>query len=550
MIEPNEFLTDQDRSYVASILSSATAESSYLSGRNEAFFYLFVDRVKLKNRQSDIKDFISDLPSSFPLDFTPSRGAKLYLVRAYLFRGQLQFSQSRLHYRLQNRFLHVTLPRQQRRPVAKPRSGYVPKYIPRYTKKFSVKSRRQSPEIYYRDFIRYRSGHPGSSSQSTVTYDVYRREWEGTVTPNFGAKLARELPINNYSLFMRQVRDSGYVDMSFYICSDPPSLFLESGPYRDILGTGYGGSSLGSAQHFNVDQLESRALNKIISKSGLQMTNLAQDFATYRQTVDLIADSAKRIALSLLALKKGNLSQASSQLFTAARPRRFGPGGAPSHTKSLANNWLALQYGWKPLLQDISESMELVSKFKSPSAPVFMVKASAKDKLVVTRRLAYNSDAPTCGRELRTTETYVTYMLRYKVADRLTQFLSQTGFTSPVNLGWELLPYSFVVDWFLPIGPYLETLNAFEGLEFVDGYKTKFTREEGSYRQSFEGPNFPGFETPCNIYVRKGSLSFFAVRHDREKFTSFPTPTFPQFKNPFSTAHALNGLALLRSAFR
>jgi hypothetical protein len=39
------------------------------------------------------------------------------------------------------------------------------------------------------------------------------------------------------------------------------------------------------------------------------------------------------------------------------------------------------------------------------------------------------------------------------------------GLLDPLTVVWEIIPYSFVVDWFLPIGSYLENLAVFPFLE-------------------------------------------------------------------------------------
>jgi hypothetical protein len=41
-----------------------------------------------------------------------------------------------------------------------------------------------------------------------------------------------------------------------------------------------------------------------------------------------------------------------------------------------------------------------------------------------------------------------------------------------------------------------------------------------------------------------------SVALNRTKLTSWPVQSFPQFKNPFSTTHVANALALMRTAFR
>jgi hypothetical protein len=153
------------------------------------------------------------------------------------------------------------------------------------------------------------------------------------------------------------------------------------------------------------------------------------------------------------------------------------------------------------------------------------------------------------GERKVTTKSHSTIGIRYKVDNGLLAFAAQTGFTNPINLAWEVLPYSFVVDWFLPIGPYLETLSAFHGLVFVDGFESKLTVQYTSIVREYKGA-FPSAGFPKVNWDLKGRLWRTSIIVNRYKLLSFPTAVMPTFKNPLSVTHALNGLALLRAAFR
>jgi hypothetical protein len=138
--------------------------------------------------------------------------------------------------------------------------------------------------------------------------------------------------------------------------------------------------------------------------------------------------------------------------------------------------------------------------------------------------------------------------LYYKVDDVFKNKMSQLGLNSPVSLAWELIPYSFVVDWFLPIGQALEDLSKFEGLVFDSGYKTQLTKTYISV--IFNSDEFvqeaPGFSTRRR---NTGNGSEELVKMDRTILTDFPKPNFPRLKNPITLIHAANAAALLVTRF-
>jgi hypothetical protein len=126
-------------------------------------------------------------------------------------------------------------------------------------------------------------------------------------------------------------------------------------------------------------------------------------------------------------------------------------------------------------------------------------------------------------------------------------FLAQTGFTNPINLVWEILPFSFVADWFIGIGPYLEALSAWDGLTFIDGYQTQFSKMWVSGSVDYDGVNVGN---PAGQVFQDARLKLEEVLFERIKLTAFPSMTFPSFKNPLgSVTHAMNGIALIVGIF-
>lgn len=121
-----------------------------------------------------------------------------------------------------------------------------------------------------------------------------------------------------------------------------------------------------------------------------------------------------------------------------------------------------------------------------------------------------------------------------RVRDQDISRLTSLGLSDPAQVAWALVPFSFVVDWFLPVGSYLEALGAVKGLTFVSGTRTEFTNGslniQTGYLKSSEG-------TP---FTRYGHIATVA----RSVYTGFPFP-LPYVKSPFSTSHMVSALALI-----
>lgn len=68
--------------------------------------------------------------------------------------------------------------------------------------------------------------------------------------------------------------------------------------------------------------------------------------------------------------------------------------------------------------------------------------------------------------------------------------ISQFGLANPLAIAWELVPFSFVLDWFVNVGDYLSSLTDFVGVELKNASTTTFTTYAGTYIRT-EIPNSP-----------------------------------------------------------
>lgn len=386
-------------------------------------------------------------------------------------------------------------------------------------------------------------------SQTSASYTSYHRSFSSVRTPNFGLVSRKDLPVNPYSLTLEKTN----LGQGLYfrqLRSSPSTVYFNKALASTTIIDGV------PALPIFDEALYNSAVRKLGEKAELDINNIAQDLVQFRQTTNMIASSATRIYRSVTALKHGNIPLATSSLFHGTG-RHDSRQGNPSKSKSLANNWLELQYGWKPLLQDIDGSMRALANFVQVNPCYRTVRATTKKEVVSYWPVTFPNQAVDFGHSgdpltvlvngervsLQSIRTWV----RFRLNSNLISLLSQTGFTSPVNLAWELLPYSFVVDWFLPIGPYLESFSAFEGMTFVDGSVTHFSRTRDFAHVSFNGvlPRSPSYDSKVRAYYDHE-----IVQVTRQKLSQFPVSYLPRFKNPFSSVHAANALALLKTAFK
>lgn len=401
----------------------------------------------------------------------------------------------------------------------------------------------------------------GLASSALITWFPYARTKVSVNTPNFlSLKRRGRLPINNYSMSYTEIQDAGcYQD--FNDPRTPDQATYETGPYLAYLGVGSFGNAV-PAMGGN-PSVDNRAVSKLMAIGGNKGNGVAQNLAQISQNLNLVTSTATKIYNSVRALKRGNMSGAINALTggKVATPAgtKFRMGGnlsklsakqrSLSGSKALAENWLALQYGWKPLLQDLHDSFESIARLKLGNIHPQVARATAYAFEVSTYDLNLNTAyKPKTGTCVMTREWTTRYGLRYVIDDHLTSFLAQSGITNPIALGWELVPFSFVVDWFLPIGPYLDSLQAWNGLSFVSGWVSQTRHQETFYNCYYSGPQYAA-DGLDNITLA-GGLRHSYVSYARSQLSGFPSMTPPVFKNPFSVGHVQNALALMRTAFK
>jgi hypothetical protein len=291
-------------------------------------------------------------------------------------------------------------------------------------------------------------------------------------------------------------------------------------------------------------------LNKLASEVKDQKVNLAQVFAERRQTSDLIVSTIRRLVSSISSLRRGNIVGAVTAL-TGSR-NRLGKVTRVTGVKRVAGgipeNWLALQYGWKPLLSDVYGSIEELNRSMTEGKPLLSAQASARFNLPRVEHafglpdnffpegIQFRSSGYASGRGV----------FVYSVDSTLASAMTRVGVADPLTLAWELLPWSFVVDWFLPIGNYISNLNYSNGLTFHSGYistKASDTWTTSTTRSS--GKTGPLTLSWSNVRIGSQTNTF-----RRFAFYDFPSVTLPRFKDPFSPTHVANALSLLATAFR
>jgi hypothetical protein len=341
----------------------------------------------------------------------------------------------------------------------------------------------------------------------------------------------------------------GHYMKSFNPAPRGPVYFYAYGPTYCPIGqqavayteNGYGWDATGSDLPFIPSWMEDQAVSKAYTNLKGSKVNLGVAYAERKETERLFTDTLRRIADGVRSFRKRNPAKTWNSVkqegsFTT------GKNGVKRWHK-VPQHWLELQYGWSPLMQDVQGSIHsLQTAVHKGERCHVTVKGAAKNDYVKN----WTKTGPfSVTQEIRD-EIHQSFKVALTYAQRnpLLAALSSLGLTNPAEIVWERLGFSFVVDWFLPIGGWLSTFDADFGFDYISGAKTEMTRVKGlgTPKDFYYGPD-------TKIVNDSDPYRFNGFSFGRGVYLDPPGVGWPHFKNPISSAHIANAMSLLTTAF-
>lgn len=390
---------------------------------------------------------------------------------------------------------------------------------------------------------------------TTPREELKPRTFESYKTPGYRLISRNDLPTQQFRVVTKVITDSGGV------VSKLSSYYQNGITHWRTVRKGGASQYLCGAARMAVDinptlsgQNQTAAIamatSRALSKCSNMKMNLAQSFAERKQTANLLVNCVNRFVTFAVLVRKGKFSKANEVLrgrpkfqgnLGDARTYRFRKDTLRRPTQDdFASLWLEYSYGWRPLLSDIYGAAELLAQSVLENRPM-----SAKGYGVARDRelRSYNGTASQGRANVVISSEYSAYVeFFFDLEDRAIDVLKSTGITNPALLAWELLPYSFVVDWFIPVGNYLENVNATHGLKFVKGYRSVKHVIDWSASPTLIYDNY-SVESGCTVSAHQVGLQ-------RVALTSFPAPSLPSFDFKLNLNQITSASALLHQLFR
>lgn len=213
--------------------------------------------------------------------------------------------------------------------------------------------------------------------------------------------------------------------------------------------------------------------------------------------------------------------------------------------RDVSNARLAYMYGWKPLASDLYGIVDESLRFVINELENYKVRCSdtvePKFKNSEFTFQYYGTPLGVGSRDGK-------YLCEIKVRLRTAGLdLDRWASLNPLSVAWELVPYSFVVDWIIDVGSFLRDVETslLYNNSFVNGYVTQCVMFDAKWSCD-ESYSTVSWGT-TNTYRVSAASSFCYRNLTRTLLSSYPVPRLPHFEADLGAGRLLNLAALIGS---
>lgn len=284
------------------------------------------------------------------------------------------------------------------------------------------------------------------------------------------------------------------------------------------------------------DSILNRLELKVMNKLAAVDVNIGAELGESRETLRMLASTAKSVAAAFRAIKRGDAGGLAKALGASDKK-----GLLPNMADQIGKRRLEFEYGWKPLIQTTANLVDRFGKGLK-RAHVFSARCIHSESYPVSMDLAepyWVSKVSGSSKRLHIVKIFASP--KSETLDALGQF----GLTNPAGIIWELVPYSFVADWFIPVGDMLEAASLSMSADCLGGYRACFQEQSISTVERIDEASGEG-----SFHGSLANSTYRSRGYQRKAYgTSFPWPKLIT-KSPFGDDHILNAGALLHQWIR
>jgi len=240
---------------------------------------------------------------------------------------------------------------------------------------------------------------------------------------------------------------------------------------------------------------------ELLNQINSEFINLSLYVLELRQTISFAADFGEALV----------------KIFTSVtNPVKF--------AKSISGAWLSYVYGFAPTVADINKAAlgmhDVISGTPITFSDKFFERFSEKSK---------SGYYETVVESIRHSRYSISCML---------QPPGITYYGGPISSLWEMVPYSFVFDWFIPVSDFLTQCDTHRLIQSAYGFRS----EKTDYVAKTRFLNYAG-----DFYTMRGTKAYEYQSKvlSRYVINNIPSPQLPRYQPHLGTQRLLNSAALL-----
>lgn len=372
------------------------------------------------------------------------------------------------------------------------------------------------------------------------SYTLNDTTYSGTTTEGIGV----DTYDNVTSKFLTRMGDGEVVMNDFKRVDDETvdNLMLREWVIRDTLsgvvvgtctGTCSSSSYLGMPDIYNlpdtlnIQSICNRALDKVYARANDSEALALATLAEARKTYNMFANTMRGVI---------HMAKHSKRLF---RRRRNGS----ISNKQFTEKWLEYRYGWRPLVFEAKNLIDAASKAGSQRRVRFVVSEYEKNDEVTEDNTFVDQRQKVHNYDKGFDEARVVAGLLVSWDSPFKDFSDTAGMNRILETAWELVPYSFVVDWFLNVGDYIAARSN-RSFEVEGSWVTVHRRQERIREYTNWSPNvtFPYYTD----YAYYTGAKCGRILKTRTRYANPPLGLLPQIDVNLNVSKLTDLLALAR----
>jgi hypothetical protein len=273
-------------------------------------------------------------------------------------------------------------------------------------------------------------------------------------------------------------------------------------------------------------RVKNKAYSRFVELVKSDQASLGAALGERRKSMEMIANRCLQLHKFVRAVKKFRFGDAAKALGLSKSQI---PKGVRGKGKAFASNVLEYSFGWAPLVSDIGNAVDTLQKGVPP--PTVRGRASEPWRWSSSTQVG---DSTT---HIVTQVIKVQYGAKVQVSNPNLFLANQLGFVNPASVVWELIPFSFLVDYVVNVSDFLSSFTDLWGVSLIDPYATETVLTQSNETLSGQFINPPrGWQGDCRIINRRPG--------------PIPGPTIRLQPWSLSPKRALTSVALLLQQLR